>query len=731
MACPTSPYFSEMAEAARDATQDAVVAQLSSFFEHRLSNSPVQSDCPQQARVSAEALMAEGSSSIARSITFSSQSRQTSTRWSSGRQISEFLKDRRLAAEHIYCRVHIFAAGIAVFGTFLVILGIYVLDTFWYFGGSAAICLGNALVCAGIVILSACDPADTNLDAMLRTRHGLRTFLGISFALLFGVAGFIHGLLLYVVVAIISCWGVITGSAMTAVTHGVSVLALSTSFTVENWTSVMTPAARPWSRWPGCLGFLVLQVHRWRHHIPCQEQGDQQSFEATKAFYIEMYMYLLFLGLWRISAGIEGAYLNDELPATTARHLVSGTCCFVPPAVLACMGKDWVFSVVARRIDGDPGRRMKDAAFVAQLLDSMRVEVGEDWWQFRAEDEDKDQAYPATDHRHHFRRGEVISVQRNAFNVRYPSDFDAPPEIVTFTMGGREAGLEELTEMSRNSLRCMSWDDLTLDLLASGPICGAGDPALAANRFLQMSRPVHSGERIDFFISHCWYDDPNAKYEVLCAVSQDFKRQHGRDPTYWLDKTCLDQANIVDGLRTLPLTVMACDHLLMILTHQYSKRLWCVWELFAIMAFSRLEQAIEKILPIVHPDAEPNAEEEAYEILCQFQAKNARCFDPNDEKRLRKVIAAVGEERFNWRIQKLGEVCRTRDRQKLISHIIRSSESGDAAGTRGKTAAASSCTASDEHSIQDDATVSCSSASGAADIMQPDDRVSPRRVIFV
>ena len=47
----------------------------------------------------------------------------------------------------------------------------------------------------------------------------------------------------------------------------------------------------------------------------------------------------------------------------------------------------------------------------------------------------------------------------------------------------------------------------------------------------------------------------------------------------WLDKVCIDQEHISDGLRVLPVNAMACgcfvaDH----------TRLVCIWELFAAMA---------------------------------------------------------------------------------------------------------------------------------------------------
>ena len=39
-----------------------------------------------------------------------------------------------------------------------------------------------------------------------------------------------------------------------------------------------------------------------------------------------------------------------------------------------------------------------------------------------------------------------------------------------------------------------------------------------------------------------------------------------------------------------------------------------------------------------------------------IDVKNARCYDPNEEAKLRHVIGAVGEQRFNDSIIKLSQV---------------------------------------------------------------------------
>merc|ERR1712187_715216 len=78
----------------------------------------------------------------------------------------------------------------------------------------------------------------------------------------------------------------------------------------------------------------------------------------------------------------------------------------------------------------------------------------------------------------------------------------------------------------------------------------------------QVSRRVRPGERIDYFLSHSWHDDANLKWECITEVGATFYRAHRRYPTFWLDKVCIDQSEISDGLKALPVNVMACEKLL-------------------------------------------------------------------------------------------------------------------------------------------------------------------------
>ena len=126
--------------------------------------------------------------------------------------------------------------------------------------------------------------------------------------------------------------------------------------------------------------------------------------------------------------------------------------------------------------------------------------------------------------------------------------------------------------------RCIVWQHVTRDLMATNEACTI---------WARITRALRGGEAIDFFMSHSWHDDAEIKYAALEDCASSFRHGHGRDPTSWLDKVCIDQNNIAVGLRVLPVNVMACNRMMVLCGHTYQHRLWCVWELFTLFAFAQ------------------------------------------------------------------------------------------------------------------------------------------------
>merc|ERR1711971_1449052 len=109
----------------------------------------------------------------------------------------------------------------------------------------------------------------------------------------------------------------------------------------------------------------------------------------------------------------------------------------------------------------------------------------------------------------------------------------------------------------------------------------------------------------------------------------------------------MGQERIADGLRALPVYVMASRYVLVLCGRTYAKRLWCIWELFTLLAFTDFKVALERL--VIIPLAEDDCEQ-----LSLFDLAEAHCYDPNEEAMLRKVINAIGIEAFTQRVRALG-----------------------------------------------------------------------------
>mmetsp|Transcript_3204 Transcript_3204/g.7531 ORF Transcript_3204/g.7531 Transcript_3204/m.7531 type:complete len:196 (+) Transcript_3204:2-589(+) len=190
-----------------------------------------------------------------------------------------------------------------------------------------------------------------------------------------------------------------------------------------------------------------------------------------------------------------------------------------------------------------------------------------------------------------------------------------------------------------------------------GAICGSA----GFTSQYHLSRPVLKGEKIDFFMSHSWHDDWVEKFKKLELLAGAFHAKHGRYPTFWLDKACVDQDRISDCLKVLPINVMACNKVLVLVGDTYATRLWCVWELFILFAFARNNEALEKVVVV------PLHGENQLEGLESFDVAGARCYDPNEEARLLHVIEVVGTDAFNSKIRSLATMVRGASVRPMIS----------------------------------------------------------------
>eukprot|EP00947_MAST-08B_sp_MAST-8B-sp1_P004270 g4270.t1 len=197
-----------------------------------------------------------------------------------------------------------------------------------------------------------------------------------------------------------------------------------------------------------------------------------------------------------------------------------------------------------------------------------------------------------------------------------------------------------LLRQAKEQLRGLAGSDLTEQLMASSTL---DEASAQSTELLDFSQ---SKKKIDFFLSHSWHDSPEAKWKAIKAVKDGFRASTGREPTFWLDKICIDQSNIGDGLRVLCINVAACRQLLMLCGKTYVHRLWCVLELFMIFAFAGEEEALSRI-QLVPIEEDGVTREAILDKLANFKLDEAHCYDPNEERKLRMVMKGIGEERFH------------------------------------------------------------------------------------
>jgi hypothetical protein len=174
---------------------------------------------------------------------------------------------------------------------------------------------------------------------------------------------------------------------------------------------------------------------------------------------------------------------------------------------------------------------------------------------------------------------------------------------------------------------------------------------------------------IDWFVSHSWHDDPAAKHAALQRCGREFESRMGRSPTLWLDKLCVHPWFREGSLQCLPIYIQACRGVLVLCGDSYLKRLWCVWELYTVFAFSDGEPAL--VIAMVESggahgggggggggdggDGGACGAQQLVERMSRFSLADARCTDPNEEGLLRTAINAApgGARAFQATIRSL------------------------------------------------------------------------------
>eukprot|EP00929_Paragymnodinium_shiwhaense_P054354 TRINITY_DN27238_c0_g1_i1.p1 TRINITY_DN27238_c0_g1~~TRINITY_DN27238_c0_g1_i1.p1 ORF type:complete len:695 (+),score=29.91 TRINITY_DN27238_c0_g1_i1:287-2371(+) len=208
---------------------------------------------------------------------------------------------------------------------------------------------------------------------------------------------------------------------------------------------------------------------------------------------------------------------------------------------------------------------------------------------------------------------------------------------------------EELLQSAVERFRCVSWDTLCQHpyIITGG---GALDGATVSAHLYDLSEPCTlSG--CDAFLSHSWHDDPLQKWQSLTAWCTAFCQANGRPPRLWVDKVCIDQANIEIDLQCLPIFLAGCNSLLVCCGRTYTTRLWCCVELFVFM---KMAQGFDHEIHVSRIGKDKEDLDTIASAWLTFDVRQCQCFKADDKDRILECIEKNhGAEGFNEYIRSL------------------------------------------------------------------------------
>jgi hypothetical protein len=182
----------------------------------------------------------------------------------------------------------------------------------------------------------------------------------------------------------------------------------------------------------------------------------------------------------------------------------------------------------------------------------------------------------------------------------------------------------------------MELASVTLELL--DPVHSMGIDVLHSLETTLLRRACHPGET-DWFVSHSRGDDPVRKLASLQHCAREFEARTGRPPTLWFDQVCVHPAYKEDSLKCLPIYIQSCRAVLVLCSPTYFTRLWCVWELYTVFAFSEGDPSLVITMLRDSDSGSPeSADNQLRDRLANFSIADAHCFDPNEERKLRRAI---------------------------------------------------------------------------------------------
>ena len=181
--------------------------------------------------------------------------------------------------------------------------------------------------------------------------------------------------------------------------------------------------------------------------------------------------------------------------------------------------------------------------------------------------------------------------------VMFLETHDWYTETVTMT-GGRYASAIQslsLTDLKRYA-RFKRWEDFHDSLFESHWRLSTTTEEICSRYRCSISWNL--SQKIDFYVSHSWIDDGSLKCMLLKTFADNFRKQNGRYPNLWLDRSCIDiNDSMCKGFVYISVYMMLCDKLLIFISRTWLTRIWCILEHITFGAFCHsIEDRVNVIL---------------------------------------------------------------------------------------------------------------------------------------
>jgi len=246
-----------------------------------------------------------------------------------------------------------------------------------------------------------------------------------------------------------------------------------------------------------------------------------------------MYSFLGGTGIALVILGSMLMYYSDHQPTGNYESgsypgyniCVVGIEFLLPPIIVLLVTPKRLFNFMASKFDTSIEVLEQDGAFIAELLDSVSVTLGQSWY-VHYDKCNLPRRDEYNDYHKQWYKGVITAIEANTMSVKVMEN----NLILDISIKDSRIPSKQLLDEAKQNLRCINFKDLTLDLFKQSV------RDTSSKSYYSYSRSVSPGERIDYFISHSWSDDGVLKYNRIVELAQWHRQKYGNDPTFWFDK---------------------------------------------------------------------------------------------------------------------------------------------------------------------------------------------------